>query len=688
MPPASHYGAKSGRLKDCKSRKGRHSCFKSPAPMIDLRHRFTAEFEVRRCGEPKLLFALAQIGSIRIGIRSVMNHLKHVRGEMRRLKTLLCFVLAWTLVAPVLAERASSAFRAGVRAEKKGNFDAAYEAYKAAHDKKPSDPQYQAAFLKARLYASAQHIQAGQSLRDVYKLQEAMAEFRRAAEIDGSNFAALQEIRRTADLIRKKEAKETQPAETKVQTSSVEKAAASAAGPVKLEFVSNAPLSLHLVTTTDVVYQTIGKLAGINVLMDPEYKPEKVRFDLKDVSLRDALSMIALQSKTFWRAVSPNTIIVSSDNGGKRKELEQNVMMTFYLQNASTPAELQEAAATLKSILDISRIQVTPEQRSLTVRGTPDQMVLAQKLLQDIDKPRAEVMIEVAVLEVSRGRIRTLGINPPTSVSASIQPNGTATSGSSSSAFSLNSLTSLTANNILVSVPGASLSVLMSDSNTKVLQKPQIRAMDSEKATLKIGDRIPIATGSYQSGLSNGVNTQFTYIDVGVNIDIVPYIHANRDVTLKMSFEVSSVTGEQTIDGVTEPTIGQRRIEHQARLADGEVNLIGGILQDSDSHSLSGYPWLAEIPLLKYLFGQENKDREQNEIVFAITPHIVRSNEVTDDNLKMVDIGTGSSVNYRTTETGSSSEKTAPPAPAHPATLPEPVGVQPAGAGVRPMRED
>jgi len=588
-----------------------------------------------------------------------------------RLRSLLWLILACCLVVPAIAQSAESSFKAGVHAEAKENFDAAYEAYKRAHELNPSDSRYLAAYLKARLYASAQHIQTGQGLRDVYKLQEALAEFRRAAEIDGSNFAALQEIRRTTDLINKREAAAAQPIEIKTQASSLAKAASIAASPVTLNLPSNVPVSLHLVTTADVVYRTIGKLAGINVLIDPEYKPQKINLDLKDVSLREALSMIALQSKTFWRPVSPNTIMVSADNSAKRKELEQNVMRTFYLQNAATPAELQQAAATLKTILDISRIQITPEQRSLTLRGTPDQMVLAQRLLQDVDKPRSEVMIEVAVLEVTRGRIRTLGVNPPTSISASVQPNGTSTTG-----FTLNTLTSLTQNDVVVSIPGASLSVLMSDSNTKVLQKPQIRAMDSEKATLKIGDRIPIATGSYQSGISNGVNTQFTYIDVGVNIDIVPYIHANREVTLKISFEISSVTGEQTIDGVTQPTIGQRRIEHQVRLADGEVNLIGGILQDSESKSLSGYPWLSKIPILKYLFGQENKDLQKSEIVFAITPHVVRSNEITDDNLKVIDIGTTNAVEYRAEETGASPEKPAaspqvqpPPSPnPHPAT--------------------
>jgi general secretion pathway protein D len=337
--------------------------------------------------------------------------------------------------------------------------------------------------------------------------------------------------------------------------------------------------------------------------------------------------------------------MVSADSSGKRKELEQSVMMTFYLQNAATPADLQEAATALKNILDITRVQITPEQRSLTVRATPDQIVLAQRLLSNIDKPRAEVMIEIAVLEVTKGRIRTLGVNPPTSVTATLQPSGS--SSSSTTGLTLNSFAGLTASNISVSIPGVSLTALLSDNNTKVLQKPQIRALDSEKATLKIGDRIPIATGSYQSGLTGGVNTQFTYIDVGVNVDIVPYIHGNRDVTLKISFEVSSVTGETSIEGVTEPTIGQRRIEHEVRLADGEVNLIGGILEDSDTNSLSGYPLLAKIPILKYLFGQENKDREQKEIVFAITPHILRGNEINEDNDRMIDVGTGINTSYR-----------------------------------------
>lgn len=213
--------------------------------------------------------------------------------------------------------------------------------------------------------------------------------------------------------------------------------------------------------------------------------------------------------------------------------------------------------------------------------------------------------------------------------------------------FSLNQLTHINSNDLSVSIPSVTLSALMSDSNTRVIQRPEMRAIDSQKATLNIGDRIPIATGSFQTGLALGVNTQFTYIDVGVTIGITPYIHGNNDVTLQMALEISSVTGQQTVDGVTETTIGQRRIDHSARLRDGEVNLIGGILEDSETNSLSGYPLLARIPIPKYFFGQTNKERQQNEIVFAITPHIIRGAEITDDNTRVLDVGTADSVSYR-----------------------------------------
>ena len=575
-----------------------------------------------------------------------------------RSRFLLCTALMMAMTVTVLGESAESVFRAGQKAEKKNQTDTAFQAYKEAHEIRPDDPRYMAAYLRLRSSAASKHIQNGQEFLDEKKQQEALAEFRTAAQIDPSNFEALGLLRRTSDEIQKDLRAKEVSVKQKEENAALEKEAMSAAGPVSLVFKGDTPVSIHMTATVDTIYKTLARLGGLNILMDPDYKPPKVTFELSDVALRDALDMLAIQTKTFWRPLSANTILISVDNNSKRKELQQSVMKTFYLRNASTPADLQEAAGTLKAILDITRIQTTPELRSLTLRGTPDQMVLAQKLLDDIDKPRAEVQIDIVVMEVSRNRIRTIGAVLPTTASATISPVGstaaagdTGSSGSGSSGLTLNSFHNLTANDISVSVSGASFTALASDGNTKVIQRPEIRVMDSEKASLRIGDRIPIATGSFQSGLTQGVNTQFQYIDVGVNIDITPYIHSNNEVTLKMSLEVSSVTGQQSIDGVTEPTIGQRRIEHQARLADGEVNLIGGIFEDTETKSLSGYPGLLGLPILKYFFGQEDKERQQSEIVFAIIPHVIRSAEITDENQKMVDLGSEGSVTYRKMDT-------------------------------------
>jgi general secretion pathway protein D len=573
---------------------------------------------------------------------------------MRSLQSLLMFMAALVaLCLPSYAESASSEFKRGVQAEEQSQYDVAFQAYQKAYALRPRDPKYLAAYTRLRFYAATEHVHKGQLLRDAGKLDEALVEFQKAAEIDHTNFIAQQEMRRTADMIRKQSRHETVTARPQ---SPLVKMAEDIEGPVELKALSTTPINLRMNANADQIYKIIAKLAGINVLFDPDYKPQKLSIELNDVTAHEALDMLALQTKTFWQPTSSNTILVAADTQAKRKELQANVMTTFYLRNVSSSSELQEAASTLRGILDLSRVQLIPNQNAMVLRGTTDQLVLAEKLLADIDKPKPEVIIDIAVMQVSRDRIRNMGISPPTSASIVMVPNaagsGASSGGGSGGAFTINQLGNITANNFLVSIPGASLTFLMSDSNTKLLQNPEIRALDNEKATLKIGDRVPVATGSFSPGIGGGsisplVNTQFQYLDVGVNIDITPHIHSEDEVTLKMTLEISSVSGSQNIGGISQPVIGQRRIEHETRLRDGDVNLVGGILEDSEMQSLSGYPWITKVPILKYFFGQEDKERRENEIVFAITPHIVRAQDVTDENLRLVDVGTGNSVLLR-----------------------------------------
>ncbi len=582
---------------------------------------------------------------------------------MRRLfrpAALLLVVLAITL--PAIADKAHSLWNRGKDAEARQDYEKAYDYYQEAFSLKSKDLRYRAAYERIKFLAAASHVHRGQIMRDSGKLDEALVEFQKAALIDPSSFIAQQEVRRTQEMINKAA---NPPTAVAPPPDALRRKLAEAQGPVELATISNVPITLKLTEDTKVIYETVGKLAGINVLFDPDYTSRKIRIELNGVTLEDALGIIALESKTFWRPVTANTIFVATDNPAKRKELDQSVIKTFYLSNLSQATELQDVVNAMRTLLEVSRIQQLQSQNAVIVRGTPDQIALAQKLVDDLDKAKSEVIVDVVVMQVSRDKTRTLGINPPTSTSISLNNNVNSTTptstGSSSSSTSssgssgginLNRIGNLNATDFSITIPGVTASAVMGASDTKIIQNPQIRALDGQKATLKIGDRVPVATGSFQPGIGGVginplVNTQFQYLDVGVNIDITPRVHAGREVSLKVSLDISSVTGQSNIGGISQPIIGQRKIEHEIRLKEGEVNLLGGMLEHDLTRSLSGLPILGSIPFLKYFFASETKDDRENELVFALVPHIVRGPDVNESNQRMLDVGTANALELR-----------------------------------------
>ena len=580
---------------------------------------------------------------------------------MKRLKPAAVVLLVVLAILPAIADKAKSLYEKGQDAEARQNFETAYNLYKQAYDLKPKDLRYRASFERMRFKAAATIVHNGQKLRDDGKLEEALAEFQRAAQIDPSLFSAQQEIKRTLQMINDKT---NPPPQAAGPPNGLERKIREASGPVELAPISNVPITVKLTEDSKVIYQTIGQLAGINVLFDPDYTSRRIKVELNGVTLEEALEISALESKTFWRPVTSNTIFVAQDNPAKRKELEQSVLKTFYLSNLSAPTELQDVVNAIRAVLDVQRVQQLLSQNALVVRGTPDQIALAEKLVDDLDKVRPEVVVDIAVLQVSKDKSRTLGFNPPTSATVTLQSNintttptstttGTTTPTSSgSTGLELNTLGNLNATDFQVTIPSANLSAVMSDTDTKTLQNPQVRALDNQKATLKIGERVPVATGSFQPGIGGVginplVNTQFQYLDVGVNIDVTPHVHADREITLKISMEISSVVNQANIGGISQPVIGQKKIEHEIRLKDGESSLIGGIFDDSQSKALSGIPGLAQIPILGYFFGQKTQDHSQDETVFAITPHIIRGTTVSEFNQRAIDIGTANTIELR-----------------------------------------
>jgi general secretion pathway protein D len=412
------------------------------------------------------------------------------------------------------------------------------------------------------------------------------------------------------------------------------------------------------------IYQAIGKLAGLNVIFDPDYTSKRIPIDLTNVTLAEALRIVGTVSGTFYKPVTQNTIFVAQNSRTKRADLDDLAVQTFYLQNSSQPNDGNEILTGLRLLLDTSvKLYLVPSQNAIVMRATTDQLLLAQKLINDFDRARPEVVVDVAVLEVNRDRLRDLGITLPTSIGLAPQLPTTSTTSSSSSttttgstqtssSLNLSNLVHLNSNDFAVNLSGGTLNALLTDTDTRVLQNPRIRATDGQRATLKIGQKIPIATGSYNAGVSTGVasigvQTQFTYLDVGVNIDITPTVHQDREVSLKTKVEVSQQNGSVTISNVTEPIIAQRVLDQVIQLKEGEPSILAGIVTKQDLKNVSGTPYLGELPFFKFFFSSQSKEVQTDEIVFLLIPHVVRESVLTRANLAAIDTGTSQSVELR-----------------------------------------
>jgi general secretion pathway protein D len=593
------------------------------------------------------------------------------------------------------AQSAGAWNKKGQKAEAREDYDAAFEAFRQAHLKKPSDLRYRTRYERMRFQAANMHVDRGRVLRQSGDVAGAVNEFARALQIDPGNQVAAQELQVTEKPSGSVGGNPTgtvasgvgenapaggmsqggaSPGEVLVpglgeQTphqAEVKREIASMDGPVVLQPVSDDPITLHMVEDTKVVYQAICKAAGLNVIFDPEYVAKRIPVDLNSVSLPDALHIVEVLSGTFWKPITTNTIFVAQNNRQKRTDLDDLAVQTFYLTNVSQQNDANEIMVAIRNLLDPGlKIYLVASQNALVIRATPDELVLAEKLINDLDRTRPEVVVDVAVLEVSRQLERDLGITLPTSFGLTPQysnanvntsttgTTSTTTTGTSSttstSGITLNTLGNLNATNFAVSISGGTVNALLSDADTRILQNPRIRATDGQHSTLKIGSKIPIATGSYSAGTaittaSLGVQTQFTYLDVGVNIDITPTVHYDREVSLKMKVEVSAQNGSVSISNVTEPIISQRVAEQVIQLKDGEPAILAGLLQQQDTNNINGTPGLGELPFLKYFFSSRDKTTQRDEIVFLIIPHIVRESILTDENTRAIYTGTSQAV--------------------------------------------
>ncbi len=392
------------------------------------------------------------------------------------------------------------------------------------------------------------------------------------------------------------------------------------------------------------------------------------------------------------------------------------MVKTFYLQNAYNAQELQEIATMVRSVTDIRRVFTINSLNAMVIRGTADALALAEKVINDVDKSRSEVIIDVLVLEASQSRIREYGITPVSGSTPGINipigftPGGsTASSGNSGAgngtgagtgtgtgtgggtgggssggggtSIPLSRLPNVSSGDFSLTLPGASIKALMSRSDTRVLQSPRVRGFDGFKASLRIGDRIPIATGSFQPGIGGVginplVNTQFNYQDVGVVLDLTPRIHLGKEVSMHVEIEISNVRDRIDIGGISQPVIGQRKIIHDIRLKEGEGSIIGGLMQTQTTRTNAGLPLLGQIPVVGKLFSNERVEKSENEILIVLLPHVVRVPDITDLNLRAVSAGTDQTVKLNFAP-APNNHPALPPVPNPAPAVPSPLTQQP-----------
>ena len=623
-------------------------------------------------------------------------------------------VLACLLSIPpvtlLAANRKGDKFLNDARQEEaKGNLDHALQLAGQALEQDPSDPGYQLEVRRVRFEAGEMHVKNGQKLRNEGKLSEALAEFEKAYGTDPASDIAMQEIKRTREMIRRNSNPTDNPAaaqreeEKTLTPSELAHKRAQERTDSLLPIPELRPLNTDLIDLKmtnqrpRVLFETVAKLAGINVLFDPEYDQQQTiraqSIDLSRTTLDQALDQLSIISKSFWKPLSANTIFVTVDNPTKRREYAEQVVKVFYLSNVTAPQEMQEMLTVLRTVVDVQKVFSFTSQNALIVRAEADTMALVEKLISDLDKARPEVIIDVMVMEVNSTHMRNItaafastglttsaifaprpGITTPGIQSAtSTTGSTTTTTGTTSTTTTptttpttntptntagtptstnipLNALSHISSADFsLTNLPGAALEAVLNDANTRVLQAPQIRAVDNQKATLKIGEKVPTASGSFQPGVAGVgvsplVNTQFTYLDVGVNMEILPRVHENNEISMHIDLDISQVANYVNLGGISEPEIDQNKETADVRLREGEINLIGGIIQRTDSKSKTGIPGLANVPVLGRFFSGENIENDRNELVIALIPHIVRGPDVSESNLKSVAAGNATQI--------------------------------------------
>jgi len=511
----------------------------------------------------------------------------------------------------------SQDYKQGVEAEMNQKYDEAVNYYQKAALDHPNDAVYRLALVRARSSASLFYLHTARSLVAQNKRKEAEVDYKKAIFFDPLNRPAADELKALIAPPPKAEKNGQEKLE----------------GPVRLKGSGEAlNLSFRTEVSLRSIFQTLGRVANVNFLYDDTFRDTNLAIDLTGKDLQQAVNFLCVASKNFSRTIDEKTVIIVPDNVQKRMQYELNAIKTFYLSNIDVSDVQMRLTQMVKTMYKVPSIQVDKNLNSVTIRDTPQAVALAEKLLRSWDKSVGEVVVDIEIMEVNRIRMKKLGIDLSKGIlGVRFNPANMTDDGY----FPLNGLDFGDLANYQATVPSVVVQFLGSDSDTKIIAQPKIRGLAGAKLEYVVGQKVPIVNSQFAAIAAGGLQTQpivnYTLTDIGITIKMTPRIHLEGEVTLEIELTISSIAGEG-IAGI--PIIANREIKNTVRLKDGETNLLAGLLRDEERLVKGGIVGLKDLPLIGGLFSTSQKTIEQTDVVLTITPHIIRSIQISDEDTK------------------------------------------------------
>ena len=586
---------------------------------------------------------------------------------------------------------AGRAFRSAESAARGGNWDAAVEYYRLALQDAPDRPEYRIALERAMLNAARAHLAAARELEAAGNLSGALIEYRQAYALDPSNGEAGVRIANLQQELRAR----IEAARAPAPIEAMREQARQESQPPLLDPASEELLVLEFADANlrDIL-EFLGEASGINVTYDEDFEDEPASLNLVDVTFEEALVHLLSSYGAFYKVINPTTIVVVPATPQKRAQYDEQAIRTFYISHG----DVEELVALLTAVIRTPEMSVAPQfvanttANSLTVRASTSVLGIVEQVLEANDKPRAEIIIDVEILEVNRERAKQYGLDlsqyslgavfspegPPGGVAAAEGDNGATTSesGSSGGFFNLNTISrGVSIADFYTAIPAAVVNFLEQDTNTRLIAQPQLRGQEGTELTLNLGQEIPVPTTAFTPLAAGGASfnplTSYTYRPIGVIISMTPRVTYENEIILELEVENSTLGPSLLVAGQSLPTFGTRNVVTRLRLRDGESNLLAGLLREQDRQTLKGIPGLMNVPILGRLFSSNDQSVTTTDIVMLLTPRIVRGHELTQQDLSPIHIGTQGNIGVTGPPPSISTAPTAP-APAPVATTPVP----------------